>query len=436
MSDLIQETTDATFALDVLDSDIPVLVDFWAPWCGPCKAFAPVLTRLAEQHAGKVKIVKYNVDQNPDSYQQFKIRGVPTLIAMRGGEEVARATGASASALRTLLDSLLLNAPAVDAKTHIEGRYLGAFGSDAERKRQCMQRVEMATTEGLLDGVHADVDSFANGAYLPSVLLGQGTCSLSEEVNMPVSLVSLLDFYHEKLKSEKLDMPVALSWLNAIAVGADLRRVPFDFALYLLDDAEHGVIRNLGNEDAVVELISKTTSLHATMQAPDSNAAPLADWATIRKRAESLAQSADKPLKGLLHAASKLMRPYDKFDASAFSEFIEAIGLFEVMRINETWWSPQEAAVLKRQAEAIANARLELGARPSEEQDRTSVEEYDRQYKHLVSEIKAEMHHEYAGLADRQVALRNEIQTAMSRLRVASWHHVLSLFSHAHPVGS
>ena len=92
-SDLIVNTTDETFAQDVLQSDLPVLVDFWAGWCGPCKMIAPVLDELAGIYEGKVKIAKMDVDANQEVPAQMGIRGIPTLTLFKGGKQLATVTG-------------------------------------------------------------------------------------------------------------------------------------------------------------------------------------------------------------------------------------------------------------------------------------------------------------------------------------------------------
>ena len=85
--------TDATFQEVVLDSDIPVVVDYWAEWCGPCKMIAPVLDQAEPALAGKAKIVKLNIDENPTTAAQFGIRGIPTLMIFKGGEPVSTKVG-------------------------------------------------------------------------------------------------------------------------------------------------------------------------------------------------------------------------------------------------------------------------------------------------------------------------------------------------------
>ena len=86
--------TDTSFANDVLGSDKPVLVDFWAEWCGPCKMIAPVLDEIASEQAGKVRIAKLNVDDNPDIARRFDVMSIPTLIIFKDGEPQKRLVGA------------------------------------------------------------------------------------------------------------------------------------------------------------------------------------------------------------------------------------------------------------------------------------------------------------------------------------------------------
>src|SRR3569833_284108 len=104
----IVHTTDATFAQDVLKSDKPVLLDFWAEWCGPCKMIAPILDEIAGEYQDRVKIAKLNIDENPQTPHKFGIRGIPTLILFKNGTLEAQKVGAvSKSQLSAFLDSNL-----------------------------------------------------------------------------------------------------------------------------------------------------------------------------------------------------------------------------------------------------------------------------------------------------------------------------------------
>jgi thioredoxin 1 len=108
MSDNIVHVTDASFETDVLQSDIPALVDFWAEWCGPCKMIAPILNEIADEYAGKIKICKVDVDSNTESAAKFNVRGIPTLLMFKNGTVEATKVGAlSKTQLVEFVDGLL-----------------------------------------------------------------------------------------------------------------------------------------------------------------------------------------------------------------------------------------------------------------------------------------------------------------------------------------
>ncbi len=108
MSDHIHYVTDDTFAAEVLQSPHPVLLDFWAEWCGPCKMIAPILDDIATQYAGRLKIAKINIDDNPATPDNFAVRGIPTLMLFKNGSVEATKVGAlSKSQLTAFIDSHL-----------------------------------------------------------------------------------------------------------------------------------------------------------------------------------------------------------------------------------------------------------------------------------------------------------------------------------------
>jgi len=108
MSEHITHVTDASFDADVLQSPVPVLVDFWAEWCGPCRMIAPVLEALAPEYEGKLKIVKLNIDDNEQSTSRFGVRGIPTLMIFKGGEVASTKVGALSKAqLTEFVDSAI-----------------------------------------------------------------------------------------------------------------------------------------------------------------------------------------------------------------------------------------------------------------------------------------------------------------------------------------
>lgn len=104
----VKEATDKNFEAEVLKSSTPTLVDFWAVWCGPCKALAPVIDELATEYQGKLGVYKLNVDDNPDTAAKFGVRGIPTILIFKGGEVVQQQVGVVAKEqLKGLIDPLV-----------------------------------------------------------------------------------------------------------------------------------------------------------------------------------------------------------------------------------------------------------------------------------------------------------------------------------------
>src|ERR671931_2617263 len=113
MSEHVKDVSDSSFEADVLKSDRPVLVDFWAQWCAPCRMLAPTVEAVAEKYAGSATVVKLNVDDNPSVSQRYGIKGIPTLILFKNGREEERVVGAtSEGAISRMLAKHVASAPA------------------------------------------------------------------------------------------------------------------------------------------------------------------------------------------------------------------------------------------------------------------------------------------------------------------------------------
>ena len=108
MNNSIIHVTDSSFEEDVLKSEAPVMVDYWAEWCGPCKMIAPILDEIAAEYTGKLTVAKVNIDANPQTPQKYAVRGIPTLMIFKGGEVIGTKVGAaSKQQLSAFIDSTI-----------------------------------------------------------------------------------------------------------------------------------------------------------------------------------------------------------------------------------------------------------------------------------------------------------------------------------------
>lgn len=108
MSEKVLNVSDSTFEAEILNSDIPVLVDFWATWCAPCRAIAPLVEEMAEAYTGKLKVAKMNVDDNPSTPGKYGVRGIPTLILFKNGQVVDQVVGAvPKTQIKSLIDKVM-----------------------------------------------------------------------------------------------------------------------------------------------------------------------------------------------------------------------------------------------------------------------------------------------------------------------------------------
>jgi thioredoxin 1 len=131
----VSRLRDAYFEREVLESDVPVLVEFWASWCPPCKMMDPTLAQLAAEYAGRLKVCKINADQNPRTVLRYTIQGLPTFIVFDAGEVKGRRTGAqSRGQLQTLLEEARVQTLSEDARPAVSGLEAGEYQAEDEER--------------------------------------------------------------------------------------------------------------------------------------------------------------------------------------------------------------------------------------------------------------------------------------------------------------
>jgi thioredoxin len=358
---MILETTDATFATDI-QSDLPVVVDFWAPWCGPCKALEPKLKQIAEDYAGKLKVIKLNIDESPATKEQFGIRGIPTLLFFVDGEQRNRLTGASILRVQVSIEKLLetrgvalsISQPsAVDESTPQVRVVRQAFSSDETVKAACLTRLrEMTITED---------------AYPASVMAG-GNGLFETVAGAPGMLAFLINMVWKLQADGARGLEVAhrqlLRMMEVIPVGSDvglLHRV----AMYWLMYDSHWEITSCFVRENELNLLAKIKVLHQQeLRAEESTSSA---WESLQREAVLLVDvsNPDDSINTRSQRIERLARPLDHSVGDVWR--IADLATEDLQRYPE--WSPEHRARWEALNLAI-NQRLkeEVGAPPQEPQ--------------------------------------------------------------------
>jgi len=271
MSALILNTTDATFEQDVLQSEPPVLLDFWAPWCAPCKALNPMLERLAGQYAGSIRIVKLNIDENPGTARRFGIRSIPRLMLFGQGELRMPHVAHSQAGLKVLFDDLTKAVPAAAAPA---AAAVPSFGGDPALKADYLRRLRAAVFD--TDNLPADSAATRAGAFA-------GT------TGGPHTLGSLLNGLWWVVREPEDGAPAhdwVVDFVEGIPVGIDLARVSLVLADWLLHDPGIGSARNAPTE-AARALCERLAAFHR--RELDGEPATEQEWSVLLRDVVALA---------------------------------------------------------------------------------------------------------------------------------------------------
>lgn len=292
----IVNTTDSNFDNEVQLAGA-VLVDLWAPWCNPCLALAPHLDRLAETTGDNLKIVKINVDENPEVMKKFGVRGIPTLIFMVGGKEEGRLVGTSANRLNVTVEKWMNDrglafaaaangADVTDAGTQLEAqaeaatlRHWSSFGGDAAIKEHSLSRLA----------------AIADPEQMPSRQLADSAEQFEYQLGLPAQIAPLLDlvwgmnFAFELQPFEKMREDM-LALVRAIPVGGDLSNAPKELQYHAAHLSKWAAIHYPMSAEATAAL-QEARALHDRERAGGS--VPQSTWTTLQKRVILLPDSSD-----------------------------------------------------------------------------------------------------------------------------------------------
>ncbi|MGS0979230.1 thioredoxin [Burkholderia glumae] len=353
----LKSVTEASFEADVTLNSRPVLIDFWAEWCGPCKALAPTLEKVARNFEGKVDIVKVNVDEHPGLRERFGVRGIPALVLMNGADEAGRIVGnRTATQLASYLDAHLGTATQL-AKPAVT---LSAFGGDAQLKAERIARLR-----DYLELKQAD----PNTPMWPEKVTGAlafvaGTSDPDEcavALGMPTDVLETVRMLSSYRGTNFNAAVFVADWLESVLVGANLSALPRRLLNAVL--ASPVLSDTLGGDAALLAIRGEVAALHAAEM--DGSHQADARWAAVAQAAQ---EAAAGPTEGnraraaavLVAAASSLARNPD-----LLAEFVAALcGFVQACLKAECNWSAEDETRFFKLMRSIDKQARDAGTEP------------------------------------------------------------------------
>jgi thioredoxin len=436
VSAYVIEVIEATFASEVEQAHQPVFVDFWAPWCGPCRALAPLFNELAERYAGRIKFAKVNVDDNKELMQRMGVRGIPALLLYTNGKIVERLVGGGSKS--RLIDILDRHATATGSPLMLASKTYRAFYGDpalrntvVERVRQHIDAEQIAPAERLPICDEANGRYSLMGAALHSADLDryEGTFGIPAELgtleecvhNYFMQFVSDAQGKRFLFREQARDYPI--DWLQSIPLGADLQSVTPRFLSWLLLDLID--MPQLRVSDDVKTVAREVAALHrrtAEGQPPSAQ-----EWQAARAGAGKIVvtkDSADGPSFNVASCAEALAWPPQELNGAPMDTLwlafppLEEAGLRSLY--SEAEWAHRKAVISAANQKWAAQAQIGAAAEQREPDEVTAYKELMKQNQEKESAQRLKSRDEFGerlhrGLMQSLAAITPASRTASGR---------------------
>ncbi|MCA8095238.1 thioredoxin family protein [Burkholderia anthina] len=374
----IVDTTPETFDADIRD-ELPVLVDFWAPWCEPCRALMPSVDRLAAAYEGRLKVLKLNIDEAENAWQRFNVRGIPALVFYREGQEIGRCIGPSTIRLRTMVEKWLDEA-GLDVPLRIDEplvqpagaagrpeRIWHSFDGSEDIKAACVARWRAAPP--------------TQRSRPLSVLSGEGQSEQFEgTLGVPAGLGYLLNMLWELaagLEDSIDEAPQAhaqlTEWIEALPVGVDLSAVTAAVLRDFMCASPWKISRHF--DGAAHELANRIELLHARENARGTVSA--SEWEGLQREAVLLIGTGSKKEERISEHLESLA-----YSLNHESAYREVFGILELIvgefQRSGNWTDAEESQIRQIKEEDGSRAVSELGKPPSLEDESAFYAWHDR----------------------------------------------------------
>ncbi|PZU06941.1 MAG: thioredoxin [Sphingobium sp.] len=358
----ITTVTDDNFDDYIRKSTEPVLVDFWAAWCGPCKALAPTLDGLAQDYHGVVSIAKMDVDANQATRDRLDVRGIPMLALFVDGQEIARLTGIQSKAkLSSFLDGHLDRTPSEQPSAAVPAIPTSAFLGDPAVKALCLERLHRhIAAETALPGF--TTWDGANGSPLGCATECASADDAAAATGIPASLIELADMLATYYGSAAAGSTCVAEWLDAVPVGADCSGLPVEMIVALLQTAE--VREAVDTDPALSALLAEIVALHR--EAPDR--ADAGRWAKLRQRVTELVKSGDGVEGALRECLESATWPLSNGDV--LRDVLNNGSMIPTARATSSaGWTNEDERNASTQLNEIAKEMIGAGREPSDAAD-------------------------------------------------------------------
>ncbi len=354
----LKSVTEASFEADVISSKLPVLVDFWAEWCGPCKALMPTLEKVSAGYGGKVDFVKVNVDENASVRDKLSVRGIPTLILFNEGREIARAVGAkSATQLARFIDAQL----GIESNISVRApTTFNAFGGDISFKEAVLTTLQAHIAAKAAAPQEAMWDDPLVGALRVAV----GEADMEKcvmKLGVPEEVAATAEMLSTYCGTNLKGAQFVARWLESVPVGASLQPVSSSLVVRVLK--EKTLESYIAGDPALESLRDRLVSLH--LANVGGKAPTEAEWRAVREACDEQAASTSEWRHRAIGTVLSSIACMPDSDSHAVAGFV---GRVASLRRNELQnligWGAEDDSTMANLANQIAEAAQQAGEKP------------------------------------------------------------------------